>query len=144
MKFQEKMARFLYGRYGADSLHRALFGIELFLLFAAAILNVLGKIEPFLSLISLILYVVAMALLIFGIYRCFSRNITKRRRENEVWLQFRAKFRRKPKIRLPLDTADHIFRSCPHCRSTLRLPRQAGKHEVKCPRCGGRFKVKVK
>ena len=144
MKIREKIARFLYGRYGADSLYNALFAGELVLLFVGAVLSVLGNVEPILSVIAALFYVTAFGMMIFAMYRFFSRNIEKRRRENLRWLNFKSKFRRKPRIKLPLDTADHIFRSCPHCRSTLRLPRQAGKHEVKCPRCGGRFKVKVK
>ncbi|MBQ9151304.1 MAG: hypothetical protein IJX72_03565 [Clostridia bacterium] len=144
MKFRERLARFLYGRYGADSLYNALFVFELILLCIGTILNVLGRVAPILAIISMILYVAALGLMIFAIYRFFSHNIAKRRRENEAWLRFKAKFRRKPKRRLPPDTADHIFRSCPHCKATLRLPREKGKHEVKCPRCGERFGVKVK
>ena len=144
MKFREKLARFLYGRYGADSLYNALFVCELILLFLGAVLNILGKVEPILHLISVLLYAVALGLMVFAMYRFFSRNIQKRRRENEAWLRFKAKFRRSPKPNLPPDTVDHIFRSCPHCKATLRLPREKGKHEVKCPRCGNRFGVKVK
>ena len=144
MKIQEKIARFMYGRYGADSLYNALFVGELILLFIATVLNILGRIEPILLIVSLVLYAAALGMLIFAIFRFFSRNVAKRRRENEAWLRFKSKFRRKRKPQLPPDTADHIFRSCPHCQSTLRLPRTKGKHEVKCPRCGGRFGVKVK
>ena len=144
MKFREKLSRFLYGRYGADNLYNALFGAELILLLLGAILSVLGKVEPVLSVVAMIMYITALGLMVFAMYRFFSRKIDKRRRENAAWLRFKAKFRRKPKIKLPVDTADHIFRSCPHCRATLRLPRQPGKHEVKCPRCGQRFRVKVK
>ena len=144
MKFRERIARFMYGRYGADNLYNALFGAELILLFAGTILSVLGKIEPFFALLSVVAYGTSLGLLIFAMYRFFSRNVEKRRRENLRWLSFKAKLRRKPKIKLPSDTADHVFRACPHCSSTLRLPRQSGKHEVKCPRCGGRFRVRVK
>lgn len=144
MKFHEKIARFMYGRYGADSLYNALFVCELILLFIGTLLSILGKIEPILAVISILLYFAALGLMIFATYRFFSRNIAKRRRENQAWLNFKAKFRRKGKTHLPPDTSDHIFRSCPHCRATLRLPREKGKHEVKCPRCGNKFGVKVK
>ena len=144
MRFREKLARFLYGRYGADSLYNALFAFELILLFLGAVFNVLGKAEPILHLVSVLLYAVALGLMIFAMYRFFSRNIQKRRRENEAWLRFKAKFRRRPRPNLPPDTADHIFRSCPHCKATLRLPREKGKHEVKGPRCVNRLGVRVK
>ncbi len=145
-KIRQKLARFLYGRYGADNLYNALFVTELILLFASTILNILGKVEPICAIISIALYLLSFVLIIWAVFRFFSRNISARRRENEAWLRFKGKFRRRPKYKptLPSDTADHIFRACPHCRSTLRLPRKAGKHEVVCPRCGERFKVKVK
>ena len=144
MNFREKLARFLYGRYGADSLYNALFIIELILLFVGTVLNILGNNAPILSFISIFFYLTALGLLIWAIYRFFSRDIPKRRKENEAWLRFTAKFKRKPKPALPPDTPTHIFRARPKSRSTLRLPREVGKHQVKCPRCGERFGVKVK
>ncbi len=144
MKFREKLARFLYGRYGADQLYNALFVAELVLLFVATVLSILGKVEPILSIVAVVFYVLSMGLLIFAMYRFFSRNIPKRRRENEAWLRFKAKFRRRPKVKLPPDTSEHTFRACPKCRATLRLPRQKGKHTARCPRCGHAFGVKVK
>ena len=144
MKFREKLARFLYGRYGADNLYNALFAAELILLVLATVLSILGKVEPILSIISIVLYIGAMGLLVFAIYRFFSRNIAKRRRENEAWLRFKSKLRRRRAPSLPPDTAEHIFRACPRCKATLRLPRTKGKHQVKCPRCGEKFGVKVK
>ncbi len=144
MRFREKIARFLYGRYGADSLYNALFVCELILLFIGAVLSVLGNVNDVLAMISIAFYMIALGLMIFALYRFFSRNIPKRRRENEAWLRFKGKFRRKPKLLLPPDTSDHIFRTCPNCKATLRLPREKGKHQAKCPRCGERFGVKVK
>jgi uncharacterized paraquat-inducible protein A len=144
MKFRESLARFLYGRYGTDELYNALFITELVLLFLASILTVIGRIAPVLSVISVFLYLLALGLLIWSMIRFFSRNISKRRRENEAWFRFLSKFKRKPKPALPPDTPTHIFRACPKCRATLRLPREVGKHQVKCPRCGERFGVKVK
>ena len=144
MRFRQALARFLYGRYGADELYNALFLIEIILLFIGGILSILGSNLPVLSVISTILYIVALGLLIWAMFRFFSRNIEKRRQENAAWLKFKSKFTKKRKPTLPPDTPTHIFRACPKCRSVLRLPRQAGKHTVKCPRCGASFGVKVK
>ena len=144
MGLRDKLMRFMYGRYGADQLWNALFGGEIVLLFVATVLNIIGKAAPAVAVISGICYLLALGLLIYAMFRFFSRNIPQRRRENEVWLRFAARFKRKKKPSLPPDTPTHIFRSCPKCCSTLRLPRQEGKHQVKCPRCGERFGIKVK
>ncbi|MBR6782330.1 MAG: hypothetical protein IKM33_03945 [Clostridia bacterium] len=144
MKFRQALARLLYGRYGADELYNALFLMEIILLFAGSILTILGRNRTALSVASVILYVIAFGLLVWAMFRFFSRNIEKRRRENAAWLRFKSRFAGKRKPSLPPDTPTHIFRACPKCRSVLRLPRQVGKHSVKCPRCGVSFGVKVK
>ena len=144
MKFRETLARMLYGRYGADDLYNVLFVAEIALLALGAVFSLLGNAVPLLSVLSVLLYLAALGLLIWAMYRFFSRNIEKRRRENEAWLRFKAKLSPKKKPALPPDTPTHIFRACPKCRATLRLPRQAGKHKAKCPRCGHSFGVKVK
>ena len=144
MKLREKLARFLYGRYGADQLYNALFILELILLFVGTLLGILGKVEDALATAAIVCYILAAVIMAFSLYRVFSRDIQKRRRENQAWLRFKKKFSRKRGPGLPLDTATHIFRSCPHCASVLRLPRTPGKHKVKCPRCAQSFGVKVK
>ncbi len=142
-RLKQALARFFYGRYGADNLYNAGFVLVLILLFVSTVLNILGRVEPVLAIVALVLYLAVTALMVWTVFRFFSRNIPKRRRENEVWLRFVGKLRRKRRKRPP-DTADHIFRTCPHCQSTLRLPRTPGKHAVRCPRCGKKFGVKVK
>lgn len=159
-KFMEKLARFFYGRYGIDSLYTAL----MVLTFAIIIVNaVLG--QWWLQLISL-------ALIIWTVFRSFSKNIPARRRENEIWLKIWKKItfgkgpvRQYPnaggygyganynsyntytppkskKKKLRTDK-DHCFRICPECRANIRLPKQKGKHTVVCPRCKCRFEVKI-
>jgi hypothetical protein len=144
MSFREKLARFMYGRYGADQLYNALFGFEIVLLFLGTVLNILGNVLPALSIVSAILFLLALGLMVYAMFRFFSKNLYKRRLENEAWLRFAGRFKRRKKPSLPPDTPTHIFRSCPKCRSTLRLPRQPGKHRVNCPRCGEKFGVNVK
>ena len=144
MKFLQELSRFLRGRYGADQLYNALFAADLALLFVGTFLIILGKVEPILTVVAVAFYIGALGLLVFALFRFFSRNIPRRRRENEAWLRFTAKLRRKPKVKLPPNTPTHIFRACPKCRATLRLPRQKGKHTARCPRCGNAFDVKVR
>ena len=76
-KFKSRMYSFFGGRYGTDALYYFLFAIALLLL----VINVF--VGSFVA--SLILYGVAASLLVWGAFRSFSRNINRRRRENEVF-----------------------------------------------------------
>ena len=138
-KFKQKLRGFLYGRYGGDTLNNVLLGVYVFLALAYYIVSMLVPQEsknPQLIL-SLCYYLVTAALIVIIFYRMFSRNIVKRRRENERFCGFfrlwRSKFR---------DRKTHVFRKCPKCHAVLRLPRAKGKHTVVCPRCKNRFEVK--
>ena len=65
--------------------------------------------------------------------------------ENRAFLRFFGKIRgwfvlQKNRFR---DRKTHIYRKCPGCRRTLRLPKIKGDHTVCCPCCGKKFQVKV-
>ncbi|MBQ9162903.1 MAG: hypothetical protein IJX74_06470 [Clostridia bacterium] len=146
--FKTKLARFMYGRYGADELYYALFLFEIIVLVLSTVFQVLGYNSTPFAIVSAVLYAISIMTLVFAIYRMMSRKIDRRRRENMWFLRQKSKFKnlfRSKKRRLSaMDTASHIFRACPHCSATLRLPRKSGKHTVRCPRCSRTFKVKVK
>ena len=147
MSLRSRFQRFLYGRYGADQLYNALFLFQLIFLFLGALFSVLGNFHIAFSVASVILYTLGIALFVWTLFRCLSRNHGARRRENQAYLRLKARLRhpfRQGHANRPADTATHVFRACPRCKATLRLPREAGKHVVKCPRCMHRFKVKVK
>lgn len=144
MNFRSRFARFLYGRYGADQLYNFLFIVQIVLLFVGAVFTVLGMVSEVFTYLSFALYVLAFALFGWTIFRCLSRNIVKRQKENQAFLRLKARLFGKKKPQCPPDTAMHVFRACPRCRAVLRLPRRVGKHIAKCPKCDHRFKVKVK
>lgn len=145
--FKMKLARFFYGRYGADELYRFLFLAELILLVAGAICNVLGRVAPVFAVVGAVLYLLALAAFAWSIFRILSKNTTARRRENQWFLRAKRKVLHPIKSHRagrPNDTATHVFRNCPKCRSVLRLPRTTGKHTVRCPRCEHRFTVRIR
>ena len=131
-KFKNSLYRFMYGRYGSDTLNKVLTVtyavIVIVFSIAAFFIN-----SPWFTL-AYILISFTLVFLVF--FRSFSRNIPARRRENEKFCGF---FKlRKNKFR---DRKTHIYKKCPHCKATLRLPRAKGKHSVICPRCKNRFSV---
>lgn len=134
MKFRERIARFFYGRYGIDSLYYGL-------LVSILILWILRVIFAFLAPVSIIIYILETVLLFWMLYRCLSRNISARRRENEIFTSFWKKIKnffilQKNKIR---DFKEYRYKKCPHCKAVLRLPKRKGTHSVICPRCAKRF-----
>lgn len=143
--FQEKLYRFMYGRYGSDRLNRVLSIVALVLLGISIPVSLFwGKTLPGM-IVSLGLYAVSIGLCIWSTARTFSRKIYKRQAENAKWVAFEYKvrclFRRHNGNK---DTDTHVFRDCPKCKATLRLPREQGKHTVRCPRCSNSFTVRVR
>ena len=136
-KFTNRLYRFMYGRYGTDTLNKVLLWTYVVLVVVYSVISLFIT-DSRVSALLLLSYLLISILLIFLIFfRQFSRNIQKRRRENEKFCGF---FRlRKNKFR---DRKTHIYRKCPHCKAVLRLPKAKGRHAVICPRCKNRFEVK--
>ena len=133
MRFRERIARFMYGRYGNDRLNN-------FILIVVAVLIVTN-----LFVNSLVLYILYMILWIVSFWRMFSRNVQKRRAENERFLRIWNPIKNDLKLikNKRRDRKTHVYKKCPKCKAVLRLPKQKGKHTVKCPKCSERFEVKI-
>jgi len=132
-KFKSKIYRFMYGRYGGDTLNKVLIWVYAIWIILCSVIALFTDSIWF----SLFYWVSTLGLVIWIFSRMFSRNIAARRRENERFCGF---FKlRKSKIR---DRKTHVYRKCKHCKAVLRLPKSKGKHFVVCPKCNTRFEVK--
>lgn len=123
----------MYGRYGIDSLYRALSTVYIILL---------------ITLIFFRHYAIAIAagvLLFIMIFRMMSKNHAKRAKENQIYLKLTAPFRRFFGVNAKRikDIKTKRYRVCPHCKATMRLPIKKGKHTVRCRACGKEFKVRI-
>ena len=132
-KLRTKFIRFMYGRYGVDQLYYALF----------AVWGVMALINCFVN--SVILSILGTALVVWMIWRSLSRNIQKRRAENEKFLVLWKPVKswlilQRDRIR---DRKTARYRRCSHCRAIVKLPVKKGKHTVVCPRCRERFDVRI-
>ena len=140
MKLKDRFAAFMYGRNGNDEFYTFLMWVALALLIVAWIFMIAG-----LHVVYIILYALDLLILWYGMFRCMSRNKEKRSRENRAflrrWNAFKGFFKLQGnRVR---DRKTHVYRRCPGCRVTLRLPKRKGKHTVVCPKCGRRFEVKI-
>lgn len=129
MGFRERIARFMYGRYGSDGLNQWISGTVLVLI----VLNLFLQ----WSVISIL----ELALLVFAIFRMLSRNIDRRRKENNTFYKYKGKltgwFRRQWSM-LKQRKAYHIY-TCPGCKQKIRIPRGKGRIEISCPKCRTTF-----
>ena len=140
--FRYRMAQFFAGRTGVDALGRTFTWLALILMLLTMITH------------SNIVYLIAMACLIYSIWRMFSKNYQKRYSENQWFLAKTAKIRYKFN---PRDIKNKIARAkynrqqkkiyaifkCPNCKQKLRAPRGRGKIQVTCSKCRTQFIKKV-
>ena len=121
------------GRNGNDALNRFLLTANLVVLLLAVLLSrtVLG------SLLSLLVLV----LLGLTYFRMFSRNLYRRRSENERFLREKEKLNAKLRVQKERwkQRKDYKFFTCPSCKAVMRVPRGRGKIRIVCNRCGNSF-----
>ena len=131
--FKERMYRFFSGRNGSDTI-----------CYGLLILYLLNTVINF-FVSSVILWLLGLAIIAYMWFRIFSRNIYKRRIENEKFKSLLNRFTRffRVKKRAFKERDVFVYRKCPGCKSMLRLPKRKGRHNVKCPRCHKEFSLKI-
>ena len=145
MRFRDRFARFMYGRYGTDDFNR-------FLMWTELVCFALGLICRLFFSRSSLFYYLCVALIIYTYFRMFSRNIAKRRKENETFLRVKSRVteffrgrgrsgkggRPKRNGEINYDDMFKIYR-CPMCGQRIRVPRGKGRIQITCPKCRGQF-----
>lgn len=119
------LRRFMMGRYGTDKLNMYILG-------AGVICSLVSLFIP-LTLVRLILSTGSYVLMIWAIFRTFSRNTYKRYQENRRFLMLLTRFKDR----------QHRYFDCPKCRQSVRVPRGKGKIMITCPKCGEKFQKKT-
>ena len=129
------MARFMYGRNGADQLCWAILIAELVL---SLLSGLIGN-----RYFSVFAHYASLFLCVYLFFRLFSRNLEKRRAENARFMAWwgpkqsalrGAKARRADK--------EHKYVKC-SCGTYCRVPRSIGTIELTCPKCGKKQIVKT-
>ena len=133
-KIKNALYRFMYGRYGTDKLNTVLLWTYAVLVIAYMIVFLFVEENPFIYICYLL---ISWALIGIVIFRTMSRNIAKRRAENQKFTGFFKLWKNKWR-----DRKTHVYRKCKRCRAVLRLPKAKGKHNVVCPKCKNRFEVR--
>lgn len=125
---REKLMRFLYGRYGNDLFNSFLVGLAL----ALAIMNIFVN--------SSWIFYLSYGLMLYSLFRSFSRNYQKRRQELNQFLKISLPIREWLRmVGLQLKNRDFRYYRCRQCRQLTRVPKGRGKIVITCPRCGNKF-----
>ncbi len=132
------MARFMYGRNGSDQLNFAM-------LIAIIILNLAQyPAASFSSLFGNIIGGLSTALCVLVIFRMFSKNLPKRRSENQAfttwWWPIKRKFTTAKSHKAD---KDHKYFTCKTCKTTCRVPVGKGKVVITCPKCKNKIEAKT-
>ncbi len=129
----QKIQQFMYGRNGIDRLGFAL-------VIAGFVLNFIYVLTAL-----RIFYFISVAVYCYALFRALSKNLYKRRAENQkfinlcykaknFWVGLKADFEERK-------TYKHF--KCPNCKQKIRIPRGRGRVEIRCPKCSNKFVKKV-
>lgn len=128
---RNRMMRFMMGRYGNDPLNQVITIAALVMIFA--------------SFLWAPLYTVALALLVWSLFRMFSRNTAKRQAEYMAFERGKKRVVQffKNGKNLLFGTKTHRYFKCPGCKQLVRVPRGKGKVNIHCPKCQADFVKKT-
>ena len=116
-KFKNSLIKFMSGRYGSDQ-------FNVFLVVLALILLLLYVFFIKESFLVLIIWLV----LLYYLFRTYSRNIYRRRQENERFLSLIHPIKRRYNlIKNNQQDKEHKYFLCPSCKQMVRVPRRRGK-----------------
>lgn len=134
------LTRFMYGRNGTDSLNQALIWLYLGLWLAEVVCASLLRLE----LAARMINAVNFLLIIYILFRMFSKNLPKRRAENQKWLTWRRVRRnRQTGARERRADKEHRYFTCKSCGTICRVPAGKGRIEITCPKCGAKIQAKT-
>ena len=137
-KIGNAIARFMYGRNGMDQLN-------LVLMWVVLILDVVTMlVQRNHAAVSMVLYWLSMAGWVYVLFRMFSKNLSKRRGENQKFVNWvwRMKSSRAGAKERHADK-DHKYFTCKNCKTICRVPVGKGKIIITCPKCGAQIHAKT-
>nr|WP_246240615.1 hypothetical protein [Anaerocolumna sedimenticola] len=126
---QDKIRRFMMGRYGVDDLGKFLMWIAIIIMLPSVFFR------------NRIIEIIPFIILIICYFRVFSRNINKRYNENQKFLVFKNRFFgyfQRANTRRMQNKNYHIY-VCPTCKQKIRVPKGKGKICITCPKCKAEF-----
>lgn len=137
-KFRCAVARFMYGRNGVDQLWRGLFWLYL----ALCVLRAVAVTATRSLMMARSLDLLTLLLAAYLLFRIFSKNLTKRRAENQKFMGWVWKTRNNAAgAKARRADKEHKYFTC-RCGAICRVPVGKGKIVITCPKCGAKIEAK--
>ena len=134
------VARFMYGRNGVDQLNRALAAAYLILFFVGMLISNLLKSDA----LAYVFTVLENILVLILLFRTFSKNLYKRRAENQRWVNWWWKIKsNNAGAKARHADKDHKYFTCKQCKTICRVPVGKGKIIITCPKCRAQIQAKT-
>jgi len=134
------LIRFMYGRNGMDYFNRALFVVYIVLWLVSGLILPLLKLEKLAGILNIAMYI----LMFYIFFRMFSKNLYKRREENQKWINWWWKMKnRSAGAKARHADKDHKYFTCKNCKAICRVPVGKGKVIITCPKCGAQMEGKT-
>jgi len=134
------MIRFMYGRNGMDHFNRALFFVYIGLWLVSGLILPILKLEKLAGIVNIAMY----AMMFYIFFRMFSKNLYKRREENQKWINWWWKVKnRSAGAKARHADKDHKYFTCKSCQAICRVPVGKGKIIITCPKCGAQIHAKT-
>lgn len=138
-RMQNAILRFMYGRNGSDQLNTALLILYLALWLIGNLLVVLTKSSLLASIVNVLMTVLAVTIF----FRMLSKNLVKRRAENQKFLAWWSPMKNRLKgMKQRSADKDHKYFTCKSCKTICRVPVGKGKIIITCPKCGAKINAK--
>ena len=127
-----KMQGWMQGRYGMDELSKKMmiFSLICFLISAFTRLSIFHSL--------------AIVLLIWSYFRCFSKNVYSRNNELNSYMEMHRKFKNGLNIRKRMlnERKEYKYFKCKQCKNWCRVPKGKGKIEITCRVCKSKMRKK--
>ena len=137
-KIGNAIVRFMYGRNGMDQLNRVLFWGYMGAFLAQALFSALRWQVP-----ALLCEILLWPLMVIVLFRMFSKNLPKRRAENQkFWNWWCGVRRQNADAKARHADKDHKYFTCKTCGTICRVPVGKGKIIITCPKCGVQIHAK--
>ena len=129
----------MYGRNGMDQMNQALLRGYIGILLAELLFNLLRLRAPAIACEALL-----WVLMVFILFRMFSKNLPKRRAENQkFWNWWCGVKSRNAGAKARHADKDHKYFTCKTCGTVCRVPVGKGKIIITCPKCGAQIHAKT-